>query len=286
MALIPKEVTNLLSEDILLDDVRAFDESVIRLQPGITVNLLDLATDEDLAKSFHLRNLQDIGAITVVSTFDSADTQAVNLERAKTYSGTHSFQILSGDLTLTAAAGSASPTDPKFLAAMMGNLFDNGSPLTKASNYLGGLIGHYSVLGTKATSYPSGAILAGISDGVTDVDGAVVAYIDGDSAPSTRAGAAFKVRNNNSGASNKFDFGMDLMDASHDGYQAVSYAKGEIRLLGEAMIFTKAGAPVNGTDGANNAGPGSLLIDTSGKKLYINTNTKASPTWTVVGTQS
>lgn len=36
----------------------------------------------------------------------------------------------------------------------------------------------------------------------------------------------------------------------------------------------------------NKAKPGMLLVDLTGKKLYINTGTKASPTWTVVGSQS
>jgi hypothetical protein len=36
----------------------------------------------------------------------------------------------------------------------------------------------------------------------------------------------------------------------------------------------------------NNARPGTLLLDATGLKLYINTGTKASPTWTVVGAQS
>jgi hypothetical protein len=31
--------------------------------------------------------------------------------------------------------------------------------------------------------------------------------------------------------------------------------------------------------------PGSLLIDRTGLKLYINTGSKASPTWTIVGQQ-
>lgn len=34
------------------------------------------------------------------------------------------------------------------------------------------------------------------------------------------------------------------------------------------------------------AAPGMLLIDLTGLKLYINTGDKASPTWTVVGSQS
>lgn len=46
-----------------------------------------------------------------------------------------------------------------------------------------------------------------------------------------------------------------------------------------------AGAPVNGTTFAGKAAPGAVLIDTTNKFMYINTNTQASPTWTKVGTQ-
>lgn len=56
----------------------------------------------------------------------------------------------------------------------------------------------------------------------------------------------------------------------------------------DALIVNNAGAPTNGTSGTGVGlcGPGSLLTDITNKKLYINTNTKASPTWTVVGTQT
>ena len=49
-----------------------------------------------------------------------------------------------------------------------------------------------------------------------------------------------------------------------------------------------AGAPTDGTSGtgAGVAHPGSLYIDTTNAKLYINTNTQASPTYTVVGAQT
>ena len=50
-------------------------------------------------------------------------------------------------------------------------------------------------------------------------------------------------------------------------------------------ITTTAGAP-QATDGAGLAGPGSLCIDSVNAKLYINTGTKAAPTWTVAGTQT
>ena len=46
----------------------------------------------------------------------------------------------------------------------------------------------------------------------------------------------------------------------------------------------------SGTDatwaGTFKATPGSILIDRTGLKMYINTGSKASPTWTVVGNQS
>lgn len=49
--------------------------------------------------------------------------------------------------------------------------------------------------------------------------------------------------------------------------------------------FRNAGAPTGATF-QNVAEKGALLIDTTNAKLYINTGTKASPTWTVVGTQT
>lgn len=48
-------------------------------------------------------------------------------------------------------------------------------------------------------------------------------------------------------------------------------------------IWSNAGAPTNGGSGTlfGSAEAGDLLVDTTNKKLYQNTNTKASPTWTV-----
>ena len=53
-------------------------------------------------------------------------------------------------------------------------------------------------------------------------------------------------------------------------------------------MLVQAGAPTYGAagDGATFAGPGSLLIDITGTKIFINTNTLASPTWTAVGAQT
>lgn len=51
-------------------------------------------------------------------------------------------------------------------------------------------------------------------------------------------------------------------------------------------ILTNAGAPTSGTSGTyfGQAGPGALLIDYTNAKLYQNTNTLASPTWSLVAT--
>lgn len=59
-------------------------------------------------------------------------------------------------------------------------------------------------------------------------------------------------------------------------------------LQNDIFLTTGAGAPTNGTSGtgAGLTGKGSLHTDATNGKLYINTGTKASPTWTVVGSQS
>lgn len=54
--------------------------------------------------------------------------------------------------------------------------------------------------------------------------------------------------------------------------------------LADVAVVTHAGAPTDGTSGtgAGVAGPGSLLLDVTNFNLYINANTKASPTWSVL----
>ena len=56
----------------------------------------------------------------------------------------------------------------------------------------------------------------------------------------------------------------------------------------DLIIHAISAAPVDGTSGtgANQLGIGCLLIDYTNAFLYINTGTKASPTWIKVGTQS
>ena len=69
---------------------------------------------------------------------------------------------------------------------------------------------------------------------------------------------------------------------------AIGFTQAVIDQRNGVWLLIEAGAPVDGTSGtgASFAGPGSLYIDITGTKIYINTNTKASPTWTVVGAQT
>jgi hypothetical protein len=66
----------------------------------------------------------------------------------------------------------------------------------------------------------------------------------------------------------------------------IAAAAGTRLAIGDTVIMTKAGAPIDGTTGANVAGIGSILSDITNGILYINTGTKVSPTWTKVGTQT
>jgi hypothetical protein len=65
---------------------------------------------------------------------------------------------------------------------------------------------------------------------------------------------------------------------------------GRLLFASDVTLFSGAGAPTNGGagTGAGFAGPGSLYIDNTvtTTKVYINTNTKASPTWVSVGSQT
>ena len=61
-------------------------------------------------------------------------------------------------------------------------------------------------------------------------------------------------------------------------YRILDTSTGDVVL----PVATNAGAPTSGTSGTlvGVAQPGSVLIDTTNKTLYQNTNTAASPTWT------
>lgn len=65
-------------------------------------------------------------------------------------------------------------------------------------------------------------------------------------------------------------------------------AQGIMHFGDGVWLITKAGVPTDGTSGTGvgYAGPGSLVVDYTNAKLYINTGTAASPAYTVVGAQT
>lgn len=65
-------------------------------------------------------------------------------------------------------------------------------------------------------------------------------------------------------------------------------ADGGIYLGGDVWMFSFDAAMVDGTSGtgAGVTGPGSICGNSNDGKAYVNTNTKASPTWVAIGTQT
>ncbi len=63
--------------------------------------------------------------------------------------------------------------------------------------------------------------------------------------------------------------------------QGVTSCEG-MHIGNDVFIMSFAGAPTDGTSGtgADWAGIGSILTDRTNGALYVNSNTKASPTWT------
>ncbi|MEN3369949.1 MAG: hypothetical protein V7609_2092 [Verrucomicrobiota bacterium] len=151
----------------------------------------------------------------------------------------------------------------------MGNVI--GDSLTKEGAYLAGMIGAFSILGVKATHWPAAGLLGIVMDGVTEVDGAVVAHLDGDSA-ATIANAAFKATMKNSVPGSGYNFGLDLFLAAADGFPALVVHKALERSPHEVCRLEGDGAPVDGVSGtgAGFAGKGSQYTDYTTPDLYIN----------------
>lgn len=205
--------------------------------------------------------------------------QGPQTEVSPTYDGTRSFQPYAVDLNLQPGAGRSAAQGTAFLAPFMGNIL--GDTLTQDSNYLGGMVGAYSITGAGASIYPKGGVVGIVMDGVTDADAPVVSVLDGDGGGATTPGAMFKVRRLNSTVSNKPNYGLDLYDSTA-GYTPMLYEKADIRLSNEVVFMQGAGAPVDGTTGDNFAGPGSLYIDTTNGDLYLQTSAITTPVWKLV----
>lgn len=213
------------------------DVADIRLQNGETI-------------SNEVDGLIDFGAANLATTgqFTTLIQAAAGVEAVVSDNTAGSFQSIAGDFTPGALFGTSGALDTDFGAGVMGNIL-GAANMTNTNNYLAGVIGHYSLTGTNSSTWPKGAVLAGIGDGSTTANGAVVAYLDGDSGATTNAVAAFKVMNNNSTASNKFTFGLDLSDAARGPIPAVSYSQADIRLSSGNTIRVGTGAPTASCNG-------------------------------------
>lgn len=219
-------------------------------------------------------------ALVLENQFGEISINQVLSSSGATYTGEgHSFQVLPIDLNIGSDAGSDDDTNPKFLSPVMGNLI--GENMAGEGNYLGGLIGALSLTGTQASEYPVGGVLGIIMDTVIHADGAVVAVIDGDSGV-TKANAAFKARMLNSTAGSGFDYGLDLYDPAFGAYLPLAILKADLRLANQVCMLTGAGVPVDGTTGQNFAAKGSMYIDRTNGKMYLNGGTISATVWKIV----
>mgnify|MGYP001607314335 CR=1 FL=1 len=184
--------------------------------------------------------------------------------------------------TLAAAVGNNTAS---FNGAIRGMI--KGAALTKTNVVQAGVHGVYWVTSTNASTWPTAAVIGEIHDGTTTADAAVLALVGGDSNTAT-AGAAFGVVSMNSTSATPFTYGLDLSPAALGAFLRVNFANADIRLSNDVVVKPGTGAPADGVSGtgAGFAGPGSLYVNISDGKWYTNTNTKASPTWTVVGSQA
>lgn len=200
-----------------------------------------------------------------------------------TTAGTPS-RALTATINPVAPFGSNTNTNPSSAQGAAGQVF--GSNLTSTATYYVGTMGRYLITGTNASTFPKVGVLGVVGNVTTTADAAVMAWMDGDGGVTT-ANAGFGIGMTQSTAASGFNYGMDL--SFHDTGVAGStqpYKKAAVRLDNNVVVMTGSGVPTNGTTGDNFAGPGSLYVDISGAKLYINTGTISSPAWVVVGSQS
>ena len=157
-------------------------------------------------------------------------------------------------------------------------------------NHMAGLVGNFAVIGSYANKGLMAGVMGIINTNTLSGDAAVMAFMAGDSGVTT-ARAAFGVAMAQTTAGSGFEFGIDLKmqdPVLDDGgpSSVFPYSKANIRMEDDVCVMVDAGAPVNGTTGDDFAGVGSLYIDSTAGKLYINTGAIDNPTWTVVGTQT
>ena len=186
----------------------------------------------------------------------------------------------------TAAFGSSSAVAPSSAQGSAGQVYSTANQTSTATYYIG-VMGRYLMTGTNASTFAKTGVMGVVGNLTTTADAAVMAWMDGDGGTTT-ARAGFGIGMTQSTGASGFDFGMDLklQDAVGGGGSIQPYKKAELRMSSDVCVLVGGSAPVDGTTGDNFAGVGSLFVDTSAGKLYINTGAIGNPTWTVVGTQS
>jgi hypothetical protein len=157
-------------------------------------------------------------------------------------------------------------------------------------NHMAGVVGNFAVIGTYSNNGLMAGVMGIINTNTLSGDAAVMAFMAGDSGVTT-CRAAFGVAMAQTTGGSGFEFGIDLkmQDPVLDGggpSSVIPYTKANIRMEDDVVVMVNTGAPVNGTTGDNFAGTGSLYVDSTGGKLYINTGLISNPTWVVVGTQT
>jgi hypothetical protein len=193
----------------------------------------------------------------------------------------------------TTGFGSSSYLTPGEAFSLFGRV-QCGAPFSVAPsttfNHMAGTVGEFAVIGTYANNGLMAGVMGIINTNTLSGDAAVMAFMDGDSGLTT-CRAAFGVAMAQTTGGSGFEFGIDLkmQDPVLDGggpSSVIPYTKANIRMEDDVVVMVDAGAPVNGTTGDNFAGTGSLYVDSTAGKLYINTGAISSPTWVVVGTQT
>lgn len=176
-------------------------------------------------------------------------------------------------MSLDPLAGSSSSTHPGVLAASRDRVI--GDTLTATYNLVAAHIASLGVLGLNVDNLPVAAQVAEIENGVTTGDAAFLAYF-GAGATATLVNALFGCASVNTGVNTGANFGIDLTAAN------LKIIKAAARLDNDVCIMTGAGAPTDGTTGDNYAGPGSLYIDITNKKAYIQSSLITTPVWKII----
>jgi len=183
--------------------------------------------------------------------------------------------------TVASGFGSDDFAEPSSAYGLRG--YVNGDDLAQTQSFNAGTVGYYGVTGTNASLMPKCGVLGIIGDTTTTADAAVMAYLDGDGG-ATNARAGFGIMMLNSTAASGFDYGMDLklqVQAGHESFSQ-AYKKADARYSNDVVFMSGAGAPVDGTTGDNFAGPGSIYINITTGKMYLQGSLITTPVWKLV----